>query len=150
MYEILAESLSPFLRVNLDSEEKNHLIIDKGVVMDYISNPAYLCRIVEINSHIAGWIAGSSDPGVLSEHGCSGEEFYIEEIVVDSDFRGKGVGRNLINIIVTLILRKTMVVDTLLTNTGAINFYLRMGFNKVMEISPDFSKNWIRLSREIS
>ena len=71
MYEILAKSLSPFLTVNLDSAEKNHLIIDKGIVRDYISNPVYLCRIAEINSQIAGWIAGSSDPEVLSEHGCS-------------------------------------------------------------------------------
>ena len=147
MYEILAKSLSPFLTVNLDSAEKNHLIIDKGIVRDYISNPVYLCRIAEINSQIAGWIAGSSHPEVLSEHGCSGEEFYIEEIVVDSVFRGKGIGRNLMNITTPLTLRKTMVVDTPLTNTGAIDFYLRIGFIKVSGTSPEFSKNWIRLSR---
>ena len=146
MYEILEKSMSPFLTVNCDSSNKNRLIIDKGIVRDYISNPVYLCRIAEINSQIAGWIAGSSDTEVLSEHGCSGEEFYIEEIVVDSVFRGKGIGRYLMGIIAPLISRKTMVVDTPLTNTGAIDFYIKMGFHKVMETTPEFSKNWIRLS----
>ena len=66
---------------------------------------------------------------------------------MDSVFRGKGIGRNLMNITTPLTLRKTMVVDTPLTNTGAIDFYLRIGFIKVSGTSPEFSKNWIRLSR---
>ena len=92
MYIMLEKSLSPYLTVNNSSPKYLQLIIDRNIVEDYVKRDVYLCLVVEINSKIAGWLAGSSNNEVLSEHGCSLGDFYIEEIVVDSRYRRKGIG----------------------------------------------------------
>ncbi len=148
MYEILEESLSPFLSVNSDPTNKNKLSIDRASVKDYLRNPPFSCIVAETNSHISGWIAGSSDPAVLSEHSCTGGEFYIEEIVVDANFRGKGIGRILLDSL-PLDGLKNIIVDTPLINTNAVAFYEKMGFIRVQGLPQDFSRNWIRLSKKI-
>lgn len=146
MYDILENSLSQYLTVNKGSSKNNQLIIDKNDVKAYVNNDAYLCKIAQIGSDIAGWMAGSCNNKVLSEHRCSSGEFYIEEIVVASHYRRKGVGSFLLSII-PLDKLKAIVVDTPLINKQAIAFYEHRGFVKASGLSEEFSKNWTRMSK---
>lgn len=146
MYNILENSLSQFLVINEHASKNNQLIIDKGTVESYITDSRYYTIVAEINSQIVGWLSGSSRMEILLEHGCYQGEFYLEEIVVDSDFRGKGIGKLLINKIPVNNL-KAIIVDTPLINEQAVRFYERNGFIKLSGKPGEFSENWIRLSK---
>ena len=76
MYIMLENSLSPYLVVNNSSSENNQLIINRNIVENYVKRDVYLCLVADINSEIAGWLAGSSKTEILSEHGCSLGNFY--------------------------------------------------------------------------
>ena len=148
MYIMLENSLSPYLTVNNSSSRDLQLIIDRNIVEDYVKRDVYLCIVFEINSEIAGWLAGSSNNEVLSEHGCSLGDFYIEEIVVDSRYRRKGIGSFLLRVIPKDQL-KAIVVDTPLINKPAIKFYEKSGFVKVLGLSEEFYKTWTRMSKPV-
>ena len=148
MYIMLENSLSPYLTVNNSSSRDLQLIIDRNIVEDYVKRDVYLCLVFEINSEIAGWLAGSSNNEVLSEHGCSLGDFYIEEIVVDSRYRRKGIGSFLLRVIPKDQL-KAIVVDTPLINKPAIKFYEKSGFVKVLGLSEEFYKRWTRMSKPV-
>jgi ribosomal protein S18 acetylase RimI-like enzyme len=91
-------------------------------------------------------MAGSSKTEVLSEHSCSLGDFYIEEIVVDSRYRRKGICSFLLRGIPKDRL-KAIVVDTPLINKQAITFYEQSGFVKVLGLSEEFYKTWTRMSK---
>jgi ribosomal protein S18 acetylase RimI-like enzyme len=146
MYSILESSLSQFLVVNETSSKNNQLIINKGTVEGYIIDNRYHTIVAEINSKIVGWLSGSSRSEILSEHGCNLGEFYLEEIVVDSAFRRKGVGSSLLSRISPDNL-EAVVIDTPLINEQAIVFYEHNGFLAVGNMPKEFSKNWIRMSK---
>ena len=148
MYIMLEKSLSPYLTVNNSSPNYIQLIIDRNIVNDYVKRDVYLCLVAEINSEIAGWLAGSSNTEVLSEHGCSLGDFYIEEIVVDFPYRRKGICSFLLKGIPTDRL-KAIVVDTPLINKPAIKFYEQSGFVKVLGLSEEFYKTWTRMSKPV-
>ncbi len=148
MYIMLKNSLSPYLTVNNSSSMNLQLIIDRNIVEDYVKRDVYLCLIAEINSKIAGWLAGSSNIEVLSEHSSSLGDFYIEEIVVDFPYRRKGIGSFLLREI-TKDRLKAIVIDTPLINKQAIAFYQKMGFVKVLGLSEEFNKTWARMSKPI-
>ena len=148
MYIMLENSLSPYLTVNNSSSRNFQLIIDKNVVEDYVKRDVYLCLVVEINSEIAGWLAGSSKTEVLSEHSCSSGDFYIEEIVVGSHYRRKGIGSFLLRGIPKDQL-KAIVVDTPLINKQASEFYEKSGFVKVLGLSEEFHRTWTRMSKPV-
>ena len=105
-------------------------------------------KFLYCNREIVGWLAGSNKSEVLSEHSCSPEEFYIEEIVVDSHYRRRGIGSFLLSGIPRDNL-KTIVVDTPLVNKQAIVFYEKSGFVKVPGLSEEFYKTWIRMSKTV-
>ncbi|MFG1450076.1 MAG: N-acetyltransferase [Thermoplasmataceae archaeon] len=146
MFEILENSLSQYLRVNDVASKNNRLIVNRDIVEEYVENDDYLCIDALIDSEIAGWIAGSEKNTILSEHGCSLGEFYIEEIVVDSRYRRRGVGSYLLSKIPMDNL-KSIVVDTPLINQEAIAFYEHSGFVKVNGLLEEFSRNWTRMSK---
>ena len=148
MYIMLEKSLSPYLTVNNSSPKYLQLIIDRNIVNDYVKRDVYLCLVAEINSEIAGWLAGSSKTEVLSDHGCSLGDFYIEEIVVDSRYRRKGIGSFLLRGIPKDRF-KAIVVDTPLINKQAITFYEKSGFVKVLGLSEEFYKTWTRMSKPV-
>jgi GNAT superfamily N-acetyltransferase len=125
------------------------LVIDRDVMSDYVSNDAYVCKVAEIGSEIAGWIVGSDNSKVLSEHGCMSGEFYFEEIVVDIPYRKKGIGSYLLRS-TTLGNLKTIVVDTPRINKQAIAFYKHNGFALLHVTSEEFSRKWVRMSRIVS
>ena len=148
MFVMLEESLSPYLRVNKSSSKNSQLIIERNIVKDYVNEDIYLCLVAEINSEIVGWLAGSNKSEVLSEHSCSPGEFYIEEIVVRSHYRRRGIGSFLLSGIPKDHL-KAIVVDTPLINKQAIAFYGKSGFVKVLGLSEEFYKTWIRMSKTV-
>lgn len=71
MFMMLEKSMSPYLTVNNSSSKNLQLILDRNVVKDYVEMDVYLCLVAQINSEIAGWMAGSSKGEILSEHSCS-------------------------------------------------------------------------------
>ena len=148
MFFIMEKSLSPYLIVNKSSSKNSQLIIKRSVVKAYVNEGIYLCLVAKINSEIAGWMAGSSKSEVLSEHGCSPGEFYIEEIVVDYHYRSRSVGSFLLSGIPMERL-KAIVVDTPLINKRAIAFYEKNGFVKVLELPEEFHKTWVRMSKPV-
>lgn len=148
MFMMLEKSMSPYLSVNNSSSKNLQLILDRNVVRDYVKVDVYLCLVAEINSEIAGWMAGSSKSEILSEHSCSPGEFYIEEIVVDSHYRRRGIGSFLLNGIPKDHL-KAIVVDTPLINKQAIAFYEKRGFVKVLGLPEEFYKTWERMSKSV-
>ena len=148
MYSILESSLSQFLAVNETSSKNNQLIINKGTVEGYIIDSRYHTIVAEINSKIVGWLSGSSRAEILSEHGCNPGEFYLEEIVVDSAFRRKGIGSSLLSRI-PLDNLEAVVIDTPLINEQAIVFYEHNGFVAVGDMPKEFSKNWVRMSKTV-
>ena len=148
MFVMLVKSMSPYLSVNKSSPKSSQLIIERNIVKDYVNEDIYMCLVAEINSEIVGWLAGSNKSEVLSEHGCSTEEFYIEEIVVSSHYRRRGIGSFLLSGIPKDHL-KAIVVDTPLINKKAIAFYEKSGFVKVLGLSREFNKTWIRMSKNV-
>ena len=148
MFVMLEKSLSLYLRVNKSSSKNSQLIIERGIVKDYLNEDIYLCLVAQINSEIAGWMAGSSKSEVLSEHGCSPGEFYIEEIVVDYHYRRRGIGSFLLSGIPKDHL-KAVVVDTPRINKQAIAFYEKSGFVKVLGLPEEFYKTWARMSKPV-
>jgi len=146
MYGILESSLSQFLAVNETSSKNNQSIINKGTVEGYIIDSRYHTIVAEINSQIVGWLSGSSRSEILSEYGCNPGEFYLEEIVVDSAFRRRGIGGSLLSRIPPDNL-EAVVIDTPLINEQAIVFYEHNGFIAVGNMPNEFSKNWVRMSK---
>jgi ribosomal protein S18 acetylase RimI-like enzyme len=148
MYSILKSSFSQFLVVNERSSKNNQLVIDKGTVEGYIIDSSYHTIVAETQSRIVGWLSGSSIPEILSEHGCNPGVFYLEEIIVDSEFRRKGVGSSLLSKVPTNNL-KAFVIDTPLINEQAVRFYEHAGFVKLTGMPKEFSENWIRMSNPL-
>ena len=148
MFEMLEKSLSQYLTINRESSKNNQLIIDKSFVKEYINNDKYLCLIAEVDSEIVGWSAGSQNKKVLFEHGCSLEEFYIEEIVVDPKFRRNGIG-SLMLAEIPISNVKSIVVDTPLVNKQAIAFYEKSGFLMNFGLPNEFSRTWIRMRKPV-
>ena len=146
MFDILEKSLKPYMSVNIGSS-KNLLVIDKKIIDEYIKNDNYFCVVAEINSKIAGWLAGSGKSEILSQHGCAFGDFYIEEIVIDSVYRRKGIGTILINSIKQNDF-KAMVVDTPAINKDAIAFYKNLGFKGVQGLPEEFTNSWARMSKQ--
>ncbi len=116
------------------------------MVEKYITDEKYYTIVSEINSQVVGWLSGSSRSEILFEHGCYPGKFYPEEIVVDSAFRRKRIGKLLINRI-PINNVKAIIVDTPLINEQAVIFYERIGFVRLTGITREFSENWIRLAK---
>ncbi len=148
MFMMLEKSMSPYLTVNNPSSKNLQLILDRNVVKDYVEMDVYLCLVAQINSEIAGWMAGSSKGEILSEHSCSLGEFYIEEIVADPHYRRRGIGSFLLSGIPKDHL-KAIVVDTPLINKQAIAFYEKSGFAKVLGLPEEFYEKWTRMSKPV-
>jgi len=78
------------------------------------------------------------------------EEFKIEPIVVARPFRGKGAGKQLVQIVMTEAQRlnaKQLIVEPVMRNTAAIKFYHALGFVNAgqVQLFIDFSgKKWVK------
>ncbi len=145
---MLQNSLGPNLAINKTFPKNLQVIIDKNIVEDYVKRGIYLCLVAKINFEIAGWIAGSSKSEILSEHGCSSVEFYIEEIVIDSHYRRRGIGSFLLSGIPKDHFN-AIVLGTPLINKQAIAFYEKSGFLKVLGLPGEFYKTWTRMSKPV-
>jgi hypothetical protein len=125
------------------------LVIDRDVMSDHVSKDAYVYKVAEFGSEIAGWIVGGDNSKVTSEHGCTFGEFYLEEIVVDIPYRKKGISSYLLRS-TTLGNLKTIVVDTPRINKQEIAFYNHNGFALLHVTSEEFSSKWVRMFRIVS
>jgi len=97
------------------------------------------------------WVA-IQNAGVVGFAGLmiDGEEFTIDPIVVDSAFRGKGAGAQLVRRLVAEARKlgaKHLNVEPVVRNVEAIKFYHELGFVNIgqVQLFIDFSqKTWAR------
>ena len=148
MYIMLKNSLSLYLTVNNSSSKNLQLIVDRNIVEEYVKENVYLCLVAQINSEIAGWLAGSSKVDILSKQSCSLGDFYIDKIVVVSHYRRKDIVGFLLRGILKDQL-KGIVVDMPLINIQAIKFYEKSVFVKALGLSEEFYKTWTRMSKPV-
>ncbi len=67
---------------------------------------------------------------------CHNEEYELARMAVDGQFRGRGIGRELANVVIALAKDKGAQEITLLTNTilgPAVELYRGLGFKVVSE-----------------
>lgn len=63
----------------------------------------------------------------------SGSKGWIEDVVVDKDYRGMGIGRKLIEKLLAISIEQQLIEVLLFTEehrTSAIELYEKLGFNK--------------------
>ncbi|WP_353146851.1 GNAT family N-acetyltransferase [Chryseobacterium sp.] len=113
---IIREKSVPYTKTwETSAEDINelNLIIEKGN-----SFGAY------INDELAGWIIG--------EKRTWNNSFYIENILIDEKYRRQGIGIQLIKSAIKEARKlncRVIELETQNTNSPAIHFYRRMGFN---------------------
>jgi len=63
-----------------------------------------------------------------------GKHVYLNEIAVSKKYRGKGIGKNLMNSFLKICKKKraSIKVDTLIKNKRTIEFYKKFGFKPFM------------------
>lgn len=147
MYSLMESALAPFRSVNKEASQKNRLIIEKDSVEQYIGDKRYFTVLAESGMEIAGWVAGSKNNYILSEHKCVLGNFYLEEILVKESFRRMEIGRTLLQT-VEGYHSGNIVVDTPLINDGAIRFYEKIGFIRQKNMPEEFSRDWVRMVKE--
>ncbi len=106
---------------------------EKSVKSDLITGVGY---IVEENKKIIGFILIRKD---ILDKVC----LFIENLIVDSDYQGKGVGTKLVKFIEEKYSKKEGCIISLTTNkkSSAHNFYKRLGFKE--------NKENINMSKEL-
>ncbi len=145
MFSLLKDSMSRFLYIN-ENSESNKLIIDRRLVEEYVSDSRFYTINASLDSQIIGWLSGSNYGAILADHSCAKNDFYIEEIVVDSRYRRRGIGSQLIEKIPRNSVHR-VIVDVLNVNNEGVNFYLNLGFKKINVGSDDFLRNWKRMAK---
>lgn len=65
------------------------------------------------------------------------EDCYIHRIVIDKDYRGKGLGNEMINYIQNQLNQKKISLKVNVNNIFAINFYFKMNF-KIDSIQNEY------------
>jgi ribosomal protein S18 acetylase RimI-like enzyme len=86
-------------------------------------------RGAEVDGKIVGFISFSTHEHLWSE----GKVLYINEIIMDRSFRGKGIGSALMNKTAELAKSqkcKVMRLDSSFSRTEAHEFFLKNGFEK--------------------
>jgi len=80
---------------------------------------------------VVGYI--SFDPKPSSDE-WYGKHIYLNEIAVKKGFRGKGIGKELMNRFISICRRKkfNIKVDTLIKNKKTIEFYEKIGFKPLI------------------
>lgn len=146
MFSLLEESMSKYLYINEIEPKKNLLIIDRRSVEEYVSDKRFYTKIAEVNETVVGWISGSSDPMILDRHRCLPGDFYIEEIIIDSNYRRRGIGSSLLKQ-GPMVHSRRLIVDTPSANLDAIRFYENMGFTEVSGLPHDFTAKWKRMEK---
>ena len=63
-----------------------------------------------------------------------GKHIYVYEIAVKAGFRGKGIGKRLMERLISISDKRklNLKIDTLVKNNGTIEFYKEMGFKPFM------------------
>ena len=69
-----------------------------------------------------------------------GNHIYINNLCVDKDYRGIGIGTKLVNYLFRMLDSKNIFFDCLEDNIVAVNFYKKIGFD-VTDRCPGFAGN---------
>ena len=73
------------------------------------------------------------------------ENLHIQSLVVNPDFFRKGIASQLIDFVLLKYKKRTLTVETALSNYPAVNLYKRYGFRKLYTYDAEFNIRKIRL-----
>jgi spermidine synthase len=69
----------------------------------------------------------------ISDGAC---DAYIQDVVVSSAFRGKGIGARIVGELITYLKSKNINWITLISEPDAVPFYQKYGFSQMLEYVP--------------
>jgi ribosomal protein S18 acetylase RimI-like enzyme len=106
-----------------------------------LADPDVVVLVAEIDGHVVGYAFGAIE-GVdyLSLRGPAG---VLHDLIVDAEYRGRGIGRLLLDEMVSTLASRgapRIVLSTAERNTSAQRFFERLGFRRTM----------IEMTRELS
>jgi ribosomal protein S18 acetylase RimI-like enzyme len=85
------------------------------------------------------------------------DEYYLSNIAIYPEFRGRGLGTHLVREVESSALRagcRRVVLDAESDNEGAIRLYTRLGYSIMARLPvlrfPDRSFEFVRMSREVA
>lgn len=61
---------------------------------------------------------------------------YIQDVVVDKDYRRQGIGEAIVHRIVQFLLEHDIKWIALISEPGSEDFYLKLGFREMLEYTP--------------
>jgi len=101
--------------------------IKKDSCLKAIENPANLILVSEINGKVVGYIWGFVETSIKNKIG------RIQELIVTSRQRGKGIGKELINQMLNFFKEKKCIISEIevsVNNLPTVQVYERLGFKK--------------------
>lgn len=87
----------------------------------------HVIYVAVIGAEIIGYICFNKE---IEEDEWYGKHYHIDHIIVDENYRERGIGSKLFSIVLRKAKQRNLniKVDTLVTNKKGINFYTKLGF----------------------
>ncbi|MEO4052819.1 GNAT family N-acetyltransferase [Solibacillus sp. CAU 1738] len=125
----LTKCTSTFIEVFNDEPWNDEWTFTKAkkYLLDFYNTPGFLGVLAVENEEIIGFIFG------VHRIWWSGDEFFINEMCVKLQHQNKGIGRLLLNHLITELDNSNISNITLLTDRGipAEEFYKKSGFEEI-------------------
>jgi Acetyltransferases len=135
------------IRIELSNYVLNEFTLEK--IQRRLLDNGKICLIAEKNSHLRGYVEVDYN-AVCPEQSITFPEVTV--LYVLERFKGQGIGRLLLANVERLLVQrgcKGYWLTVYHLNRGAIDFYCKMGFNKVgvtyFEMDGNRYENWIML-----
>ena len=126
-----------YISIDVDNEEIIGLvcIVDKNTELDYDYS-----ELKKKNERYAFTIENYVEE--LVKEVDNADFAYISNVCVDSNYRGKHIGKTMLNHVIDIYKKKLyehIVLDVLAENPGAIKLYQNLGFEQFTEIFAGFN-----------
>jgi GNAT superfamily N-acetyltransferase len=95
----------------------------------FLQNPGYGVAVCELNSYITGWVAYSKSDLFVSNT----IRFHIEGLVITKEYRGKGIGKKLMEFVEEIARQNSPAIVDLTSGLrrakdGSHEFYKSLGY----------------------
>jgi spermidine synthase len=102
----------------------------------YDSHPEFLNYIVKDSAIFAGAFSGKKLIGMGRALSDLASDAYIQDIAVLKEFRGKGIGKKIIQILIKNLKEKGVDWIGLVAQPGTFSFYKELGFEILKDHVP--------------
>eukprot|EP00128_Syssomonas_multiformis_P015450 Colp12_sorted_trinity150504_noHs@14277 len=123
---------------------------DQYEIVESLSGERELCLVAEVDDSVVGFLLASTT--VKKKDTFFGG--YVSWVAVSRPFQRRGIGTKLVTCIVERLREQgttTILADTQLSNTAAINFFAKLGFSEPVEhvyMSQNISKHDVSEQQE--